>query len=220
MVLYSDTWHKGVVGIVASRMVDRYYRPTIILTGSEEMVSGSARSVVGFDIHHAISECSDLLEQYGGHQMAAGVSLKKENVKPFQDRFEEVVSGMITEEHLTPVLDIDEEISLTRITDKFVSVIKQFAPFGPGNLNPVFRSNRLIAMDVRKVGAEDKHIKLSVADPFHHNRQVEAIAFNLGQHYDAISDGGQFDMAYTIEENHWNGRVTIQLKVKDIKMIA
>lgn len=220
MVLYSDTWHKGVVGIVASRMVDRYYRPTIILTGSEEMVSGSARSVVGFDIHHAISECSDLLEQYGGHQMAAGVTLKKENVKPFQDRFEEVVSGMITEEHLTPVLDIDEEISLTRITDKFVSVIKQFAPFGPGNLNPVFRSNRLIAMDVRKVGAEDKHIKLSVADPFHHNRQVEAIAFNLGQHYEAIADGGQFDLAYTIEENHWNGRVTIQLNVKDIKMIA
>lgn len=219
MVLYSDSWHKGVVGIVASRMVDRYYKPTIILTGSEEIVSGSARSVVGFDVHHAISECSELLEQYGGHQMAAGVTLKKENVKPFQDKFEEVVSASITQDQLTPVLDIDEEISLTRITDKFLSVLKQFAPFGPGNLNPVFRSNRLIAIDVRKVGTENKHIKLSVADPFNHTKQIQAIAFNQGHHFDAISEGGQFDLAYTIEENHWNGRVSIQLNVKDIKMI-
>ena len=220
IVLYNDHWHKGVVGIVASRMVDRFYKPTIILTGADGKVSGSARSVVGFDVHHAISCCSDVLDQFGGHQMAAGVTLKKENVPAFQQRFEEVVSGMITEEHLTPVLDIDEEISLTRITDKFVSVLKQFAPFGPGNLNPVFRSNRLIAMDVRKVGTDNKHIKLSVADPFNHTKQLHAIAFNQGHHFGDLADGSQFDLAYTIEENHWNGRVSLQLNVKDIKIIS
>lgn len=216
IVVFDPGWHKGVIGIVASRIVDVYYRPTIVLTESEGSVTGSARSVQGFDVHGAIEACAELLDQFGGHQAAAGVTLKPENVEPFREKFEQVVSSTILEEHLTPFLEIDSVITLSKIDDKFFRILRQLAPFGPGNMNPVFRSNRLVAIDVMKVGADKTHLRLKVADPYEHRKHFVGIGFNLAHHYDVLARGEQFDLAYTIEENHWNGRVSLQLNIKDI----
>lgn len=217
VVVFNKDWHKGVIGIVASRIVDVYYRPTIVLTESDGMVTGSARSVQGFDVHEAIGQCADLLEQFGGHQAAAGVTMKPENVEAFKVKFEQVVSSSIKEEHLTPWLEVDSQITLGKIDDKFFRILRQLAPFGPGNMNPVFRTNRLSAVDVSRVGADKTHLRLKVADPYEHRKHYVGIGFNLGHHFDALARGEQFDLVYTIEENHWNGKVNLQLNIKDIK---
>lgn len=213
-VLFHSEWHKGVIGIVASRLIEKYYRPTIILTESNGMATGSARSVDGFDLYSAIEECSDLLDQYGGHTHAAGLTMKLENVPRFIEKFERVVSTNIVERSLTPEIEYDMEIPLRTITPKFFSVLKQFAPFGPGNMNPIFMSKGVWDIgDVTTVG--NNHLKLSVTQE-DKGRIFKAIGFGLGEHYNKVSQGISFDICYTIEENHFNGHVNLQLNIKDI----
>lgn len=213
-VLFNNAWHKGVIGIVASRLIEKYYRPTVILTESNGLATGSARSVEGFDLYSAIEECSDLLEQYGGHTHAAGLTLKLENVKPFSEKFEHIVSSNIEERSLTPEIEYDTEIPLRAITPKFFNVLKQFGPFGPGNMSPVFMSRNVWEVgDVMIVG--NNHLKMSITQE-DGGRIFKAIAFGLGEHYDKVSQGISFDICYTIEENHFNGHVNLQLNIKDI----
>ncbi|MCG9880666.1 MAG: single-stranded-DNA-specific exonuclease RecJ [Bacteroidia bacterium] len=213
-VLFHNEWHKGVIGIVASRLIERYYRPTIVLTESNGMATGSARSVEGFDLYSAIEACSELLDQYGGHTHAAGLTLKLENLDKFIEKFETVVASNIVERSLTPEIEYDMEIPLRTITPKFFSVLKQFAPFGPGNLNPVFMSKGVWDVgDATIVG--NNHLKLSLTQE-EGGRIFKAIGFGLGEHYEKVSQGISFDICFTIEENHFNGHVNLQLNIKDI----
>ena len=215
-VLFHAEWHKGVVGIVASRLIERYYRPTIVLTQSGESLSGSARSVKGFDVYEAIDKCSDLLEQFGGHMYAAGLSLKAENFEAFSDRFEEVVSASITDEMLVPEIDVDAGISLDEIDHKLLNILGQFQPFGPGNMAPVFLSKNLTDTGYARVVGKD-HLKLEVVQTSPKFHSFQAIGFGLGGKLKDVEKEQPFDIAYTIEENEWQGRKSIQLNVKDIK---
>lgn len=218
-VLYNPKWHKGVVGIVASRLIESYYRPTIVMTESNGFATGSARSVNGFDLYEAINECSDLLESFGGHMYAAGLTLKPDNVQEFKDRFEKVVSERITADQLIPQVEIDAELNFVDIDDKFYRILKQFAPFGPENMNPVFFAENVVDNGTgRCVGISGEHIKLSLlqeTDPF---RSINAIAFGQGAKYGKISQGKAFDIAYTLAENTFRGQTTLQVNVKDIKV--
>ncbi len=212
-VLYKEDWQKGVVGIVASRCIEKYYRPTIILTHSNELATGSARSVVGFDLYSALSECSDLLEQFGGHMYAAGLTLKPENVEKFRLKFEEVVARKITTDQRTPQIEVDAVLPLSMITPGFYKIINQMAPFGPGNMQPVFVTEGVQDTgDSRVVG--ENHLKLSL---YQNGRMAEGIAFGMADYYAGVASGRPFDVCYCIEENHFRGTVTLQLKVKDIK---
>jgi single-stranded-DNA-specific exonuclease len=213
-VLFHSEWHKGVIGIVASRLIEKYYRPTIILTESNGMATGSARSVEGFDLYSAIESCSDLLDQYGGHTHAAGLTMKLEKLPLFIERFEKAVVANIVERSMTPEIEYDMEIPLRTITPKFFSVLKQFSPFGPGNLNPVFMSKNVWDVgDATIVG--NNHLKLSLTQE-EGGRIFKAIGFNLGEHYDKVSQGISFDICFIIEENHFNGHINLQLNIKDI----
>jgi len=213
-VLFHNEWHKGVIGIVASRLIEKYYRPTIVLTESNGMATGSARSVEGFDLYGAIEACSELLDQYGGHTHAAGLTLKLENLPKFIEKFEIVVAKNIVERSLTPEIEYDMEIPLRTITPKFFSVLKQFSPFGPGNLNPVFMSKNVWDVgDATIVG--NNHLKLSLTQE-EGGRIFKAIGFGLGEYYEKVSQGISFDICFTIEENHFNGHVNLQLNIKDI----
>jgi single-stranded-DNA-specific exonuclease len=218
-VVFSNDWHKGVVGIVASRLIEKHYKPTIVLTESEGVATGSARSVKGFDVHAALTKCEDLLDQFGGHKYAAGMSLSIENVDAFRNKFEEVVAGSIEEHMLIPKLKIDLELELGRITMQFMNLLKQFAPFGPGNLNPVFVSRNMTVKDCRTMGADNSHLRFKPDQTGVDHLPIQAVAFKMGPLYDKLTAGKSFDMAYTIEENHWNGNVYLQLNVKDVKFI-
>lgn len=216
-VLFNPNWHKGVIGIVASRLIERYYKPTIILTESEGKITGSARSVNGFDIHAAIDSCSHLLEHYGGHFHAAGLTLLPENLKAFQSEFENVVSANITEKSLHPSIDYDIEVDLIEITSKFCRILKQFGPFGPGNMSPVFLSKDLKLRDgICKVVGKN-HLKFTVTDS-DEIISFDAIAFGFGDYCGKMRSSPSFDLCYTIEENTFNGRTTMQFRVKDIKV--
>lgn len=217
-VVFNPDWHKGVVGIVASRLIEQYYKPTIVLTESEGKATGSARSVHDFDVHEALTECGELLEQFGGHKYAAGMSLRLENVKAFRQKFEEVVAARIEEHQLTPKLNIDLEIDLDRITPQFMALLKQFGPFGPGNMNPVFVSRNLTAEDCRTMGADDSHLRFKPKQDGVYHPQLQAVAFKMGKLYPELTSGKTFDLAYTIEENHWKDKVYLQLNVKDLKV--
>lgn len=216
-VLFRPDWHKGVIGIVASRLMERYYRPTIVFTESNGMATGSARSVKDFDIYNAIESCSDLLEQFGGHMYAAGLTLKIENLAAFTERFEDLVSSTIEERLLVQEVEIDADLKLDEITPSFYSVLKQFAPFGPGNMSPVFRTE-----SVRDTGQSrivgNNHLKLNLAENETTRFGFDGIAFQMGQFYPFISRRIPFDVCYVIEENTFNGRTTLQLNVKDIKV--
>jgi single-stranded-DNA-specific exonuclease len=216
-VLFSNKWHKGVIGIVASRLIEKYYRPTILLTESNGKATGSARSVKDFDVHAAIEACADLLEQYGGHKYAAGLTLPIENVEKFMERFEEVVCASIHDDMLIPAIDIDTYINLSEITPKFYRIIKQFAPFGPGNLSPMLATNNVFAIKdtVRIVGTN--HLKATVFNQDNPSVTFDMIAFNLGEWFDYIYSGKSFNICYHVEENEWNGNNILQLNVKDIK---
>jgi single-stranded-DNA-specific exonuclease len=214
-VLYKESWHKGVVGIVASRCIERYYRPTIILTHSNGKASGSARSVHGFNVHNAIESCSDLLEQFGGHMYAAGLTLPIENIPAFRERFEKFVTDNITEEQKVPQIEIDGEIPLSQITRNFFSIVKQMEPFGPGNMRPVFVSECVYDTgNLRIVG--DSHLKLRLTQDGYSN--IDAIGFGFADYYAKISKGIPFDVCYTIEENIYRGVISIQLQIKDIRI--
>jgi len=218
-VLFKPEWHKGVVGIVASRLIETHYRPTIILTESNGFATGSARSIVGFDLYKAISECADLLESYGGHMYAAGLTLRIENVQKLADRFEEVVMNTITPDMLIPQIEIDAELNFRDITPKLFRLLKQFEPFGPENMNPVFFAENVSDSGyARLVGTVEEHLQLGLIQedlPFNVYR---AIAFNQASHLRKIKSGEAFDIAYTLIENTFRGSTSIQLNIKDIKI--
>lgn len=214
-VLYKNDWHKGVIGIVASRCIEKYYRPTIILTQSQDKATGSARSVPGFDIYEAISACSDLLDAFGGHKYAAGLTLPLDKINEFQKRFEEVVSATITEELLTPVLEIDRELMLEDIGYGFYRILTQMGPFGPGNMTPVFVTRGLKAFSEPQV-LKEKHLKFRVKSSS--GQYFDGLAFGLSRFALALQEGNSFDIAYTLEENEYRGERSLQMMVKDIKL--
>ena len=214
-VLYKEDWHKGVIGIVASRCIEKYYKPTIILTHSQEKATGSARSVPGFDIYEAISSCSDMLDAFGGHKYAAGLTLPVERIEEFQKKFEEVVSATISEDLLFPMLEIDDELELDSIDYKFFGILKQIGPFGPGNLPPVFITRGLKAFAEPKV-LKEEHLKFRVKSPS--GKYFDGLAFGLSKYAVALEEGRSFDLAYTLEMNTFRGEKSLQLMVKDIKL--
>lgn len=215
-VVYREDWHKGVIGIVASRLIETYYRPTLVFTKSGDKLAASARSVKGFDVYNALQACSDHIEQFGGHKYAAGLTLDPKNYEAFKSKFESVVKETIDPKLLTPELKVDLKIELGEINDKLMRILKQFAPFGPGNLSPTFMSQNLRDTGWGKcVGEDDKHIRLTVTQSF--NDKIVCIGFGLGDKIDVIKNKKSFSAAYSIDENHWNGNVSLQLKLKDIK---
>lgn len=214
-VLFKDTWHKGVIGIVAARCVEKYYRPTVILTESNDKVTGSARSIKDFDLYQALESCSDLLDKYGGHKYAAGLTLDRSNVGAFQKRFEEVVSASLTDEMQTPVVEIDIALPLDAITPKFIGVLKQMSPFGPENQRPTFEARNLYVANSLS-SFKDRHVRFLVGQNGNEN-VFQAVGFDLGEHYSRLANGDNFRMAFTIEENTYNGITSIQLRAKDIK---
>lgn len=213
-VLFKNDWHKGVIGIVASRCIEKYHRPTIILTESHSKASGSARSVPGFDVYDAIAECSDLLEQFGGHMYAAGLTLKIENLAAFRQRFEQVVAAKITEDQLIPPVEVDLLLNLSQINYKFYNVIKQMEPFGPGNMQPVFVSEKVYARDNVRI-LKDMHLKICV---YQEDSPVfEAIGFGMAAFYEKVNTDKPFRLCYQVMENNFRDTKTLQLLIKDIK---
>lgn len=215
-VVYDESWHKGVIGIVASRLTETYYRPTLVFTKSGDKLAASARSVKGFDVYNALGECSEYIEQFGGHKYAAGLTLLPENYEAFKAKFEDVVKATIDPTLLTPELKVDTEINLNQIDHRLYRIVRQFAPFGPGNMTPVFMTQGVKDTGWGKcVGEDDKHLRFTVTQSF--DDKIVAIGFGLGKKLDLIKDQQPFDVAYTIDENHWNGNVSLQLKIKDLK---
>ncbi len=212
-VVYNEDWNKGVIGIVASRLTETYFRPTIVLTQSNGYLTGSARSVPGFDLYEALLNCADLLVQFGGHKFAAGLSMLPENLERFSERFEETVATTITDEMLCPEISIDTEISLNQITGKFQRIIAQMAPFGPSNMAPVFVSHGLTLVG-RMFIVGDNHIKMSVKQQ--NSPIFDCIGFGLAEYERILMPGKPFSMCYTIEENVWKDQHRIQLNIKGI----
>jgi single-stranded-DNA-specific exonuclease len=214
-VVYNQDWHKGVVGIVASRLTEKYYRPTIVLTESNGMATGSARSVKNFDVYNAIEACADLLEQFGGHKYAAGLSLKIENIEAFQTKFEAVVSASIDEQWLIPEIEIDAELTFDEVDAKFFRVLKQFAPFGPENMHPVFLSKNIRDKGFAKI-VGNNHLKFDAMQE-NNLQSFPAIAFGMAEHLSHPIQKKSVDICYSLDENEWNGKTSIQLNVKDIQ---
>ncbi|CAH8286924.1 single-stranded-DNA-specific exonuclease [Mariniflexile fucanivorans] len=215
-VVYHPEWHKGVIGIVASRLTETYYRPTLVFTKSGEKLAASARSVKGFDVYNALEACAEHIEQFGGHKYAAGLTLLEENYEAFKQAFEAVVSKTIDRNLLTPEIKIDVKIDLENITPKFYRILKQFAPFGPNNMTPVFMTDNLIDTGYGKCVGEDKtHLRITVAQP--KSQSLVCIGFGMGDKFDLISNKKTFKAVYSIDENEWQGNVSLQLKLRDIK---
>lgn len=216
IVLFNEKWHKGVIGIVASRLTEIYYKPTVILTKSGEYASGSARSVEGYDLYKAIEACSDLLENFGGHTYAVGLTMKVENVEEFKRRFENYVRETIVPEQTQPQIDVDAELHLSSITPKFYRLLSQFEPFGPGNTRPVFISNDVFDYGTSKpIGKGRRHLKLELIE-MHNRETMSGMAFGMGYKWDAVKGGNPFKICYSIEENEYKGVKTLQLAILDI----
>lgn len=222
-IVCDESWHKGVVGIVASRLIEHYFKPTIVLTRSNGSYTGSARTVNDFDIHSALVQCEDLLEQFGGHVHAAGLTIHPSNLEQFKEKFEQVVASTITLEDLKPEEIIDLELDFNNIflyhenrmmLPKMKRILNEFEPHGPGNMKPVFLSKNVYSKDVRIL--KEKHLKLIVTQP-HSDVALEAIGFNLAAKEEDVALGIPFDMIYTLESNNWNGRTTLQLNIKDVR---
>lgn len=217
-VIYNPNWMKGVVGIVASRLIETYYRPTVVLTMSHGLVTGSARSVPGFDLYQAVESCSDLLENFGGHTYAAGLTMKPERVEEFKTRFEAYVNANIEPDMLIPQIDIDEPLRFADITPGFRRTLNSFQPFGPGNPAPVFVTTNVSDNGTgRLVGARGEHLKMELIQGQRPFTPMSAIAFSQIEHFDHIKLGGAIDVCYNVVENHYQGTVTPQLRIKDIK---
>lgn len=217
-VLFNPKWHKGVIGIVASRLTESFYRPTIVLTESNGMATGSARSVEGFDLYYAISQCSELLENYGGHKYAAGLTLKIENIEPFKKKFEQIVEETINEDMLTPQINIDAKIKLSDITPELYNMLQKFAPFGPNNTIPVFMTENVTNfIGTRRVGRNNEHLKLVVVDDTRICNDRSGIGFGMGYLYEEVNSGQYFNICYSLQENEFMGKVDIQMMLKDIK---
>jgi len=217
-VLYNPDWHKGVIGIVASRLLDHYYKPTIILTKSNGFITGSARSVSGFDLYHAIESCSDLLENFGGHKYAAGLTMKEQNLPKFRESFEKFVSENIDPEQLIPVVEIDTELQLKDINEKFYRILKQFEPFGPENISPVFLSENVVDNGYgRTVGNNGEHLKLTLIQEENPFQVFPAIGFHQGNDFSKVNKGAPFDICYQLMENEFRGRTSLQIHLLNIK---
>lgn len=217
-VLFNPLWKKGVIGIVASRLIETYYRPTVILTESNGFATGSARSVQGYDLYQAIEACSDLLESFGGHMFAAGLTLRKENIRPFIERFEQHVNNTISEDQLVPRIFIDTELSFSEINEDFFKVMNQFQPFGPENMSPVFISKNVFDTGAgRMVGSSGEHLKLDLCQESSGAKSYPAIAFSQANHFEYIKAGKPFDVCYSLEMNEFRGNKNLQLNIKDIK---
>ena len=215
-VVYNETWHKGVIGIVASRLIETYYRPTLVFTKSGNKLAASARSVKGFDVYNALEACAEHIEQFGGHKYAAGLTLKQEQYKAFKQKFEEVVSTTIKKQSLIPEITIDTKINLDNITPKFYRILKQLEPFGPGNMTPVFMTDNLKDTGCGKcVGEDDKHLRVTATQ--NGADKIVCIGFNLGDKLSLIQNRKLFIATYTIDENDWNGKISLQLKLKDLR---
>lgn len=216
-VVYSENWHKGILGIVCNRLQENYYRPTIVLTKSGDNYTGSARSVRGYQIYDAINECSDLLESFGGHAFAAGMTIKPENIDAFVSMFEKVVARSIGEDQLVPTVEIDIELPLNEIKPGFFKILNQFEPFGIGNEQPIFRCSKVKALpNLRVVGKN--HLKMDVVELENPTVRIPAIAFNQIHHFEHISRGKPFQICYSVEINEWKGRKNIQANIRDIKV--
>jgi single-stranded-DNA-specific exonuclease len=214
-VVYSENWHKGVIGIVASRLIESFYRPTLVFTKSGNKLAASARSVKGFDVYEALNECSEFIEQFGGHKYAAGLTLDPKNYSAFKNKFEEVVKATIDKKLLIPEITIDLELELSEITPKFFRILQQMGPFGPQNMKPVFKTTSVRDNGYGKtVGSDKSHLKLSVIDGAD-KKTYNAIGFGLGNKIKSIK--GDFDIAYSLDENEWKGNTSIQLILKDLK---
>ncbi|MCK0161293.1 single-stranded-DNA-specific exonuclease RecJ [Allomuricauda sp. F6463D] len=215
-VVYNENWHKGVIGIVASRLTETYYRPTLVFTKSGDKLAASARSVKGFDVYNALECCSDCLEQFGGHKYAAGLTLLEEQYEKFKKQFEKVVSETIDPKLLQPEISVDAKISMDKITPRLMRILKQFAPFGPGNMAPVFMAEGLKDTGyARGVGEEEKHLKCSLYQQG--SNPIGAIGFNLGNKLDVVKGIKPFDAVFSLDENEWKGTVSLQLKLSDIR---
>lgn len=216
-VLYKADWHKGVIAIVASRLIEKYFRPTIVMTSAGDgMVAGSARSVPGFDIYNAIKECSDLLEQFGGHKYAAGLTVKEENVYTFISKFEQVVADTIEERMLVPEIEIDTALELDDINNHFYGTLRQFAPFGPGNRRPIFMGENLVDTGWSSI-VGNNHLKLYARQ--NNSQTVRGIGYNMGQLYHDIAKGkNEFNVCFTLNENKYNGQTNLQMNLKDLKL--
>ncbi|MFP9113021.1 single-stranded-DNA-specific exonuclease RecJ [Flavobacterium sp. RHBU_3] len=214
-VVYQEDWHKGVIGIVASRLTETYYRPTLVFTKSGDKLAASARSVRDFDIYNALEACADCLEQFGGHMYAAGLTLKEEQYEAFREKFEQVVQDTISPELLIPEIKIDAELDLVDITPKFFRILKQFEPFGPGNMTPVFLTKGLRDTGFgRAIGADSEHLKLFVKQGG--SEGYSAIGFGLAKKKH-LTENTAFDAVYSIDENEWNGEVSLQLRLRDVR---
>lgn len=217
-VLVDPEWHKGVIGIVASRLIENYYRPTVVFTESNGILAGSARSVIGFDVYNALEQCSDILEQFGGHMYAAGMTLEKDRFEAFKNRFEEVVSASIKPEQLEPEIQIDETLCLSDANMKFNKILKQFAPFGPLNMAPIFRTDDLIDTGYSKaVGADQSHLRIVVKE-LDSGLTINGIGFGMADKLDLLRSGKPVSIAYHLNENEYKGNVSLQMMIKDIKL--
>ena len=215
-VVYKDTWHKGVIGIVASRLTETYYRPTLVFTKSGKKLAASARSVKGFDVYNALEGCADYIEQFGGHKYAAGLTMLEEQYLNFKHQFEKVVKESIDPQLLIPEISIDTIIELKDITPKLIRILKQFAPFGPGNMSPVFMAENIKDTGYAKgVGANAAHLKISVVQQDSH--KIDGIGFNMGEKLSLVTSRKPFSAVFSLDENEWQGNISLQLKLKDIK---
>ena len=217
-VVYQEDWHKGVIGIVASRLIEKHYRPTVVFTKSGDKLAASARSVKDFDVYNALEACSEHLEQFGGHMYAAGMTLKEENYINFKNAFEEIVKETIHPDLLIPEISIDAEIDFSEINPKFVRILDQFEPFGPQNMHPIFLTKNVVDSGHGKpMGKEDEHIRLFLKQQ--NSEGIAAIGFNLGDKLELTKNFNPFDVVYSIEENEWNGNVSLQLRLRDLREV-
>jgi single-stranded-DNA-specific exonuclease len=216
-VVYEASWHKGVIGIVASRLIENYYRPTIVFTKSGDKLAGSARTVAGFDVYRALLKCDHILEQFGGHPAAAGMTLKEERYEEFKNHFEKVVSESILPEQLLPNISYDLQIKLEDLSQSFYNTIQRFAPFGPDNLSPIFRSDGLINQGSRAVGEGQKHLKLGILDP-DTGIVMDGIGFGMAHYLQKLQSGKEVSILYHLEQNVFRNKVSLQLRLLDLKL--
>jgi single-stranded-DNA-specific exonuclease len=213
IVLHQEAWHPGVIGIVASRLVERYYRPTIMMTTVDGVAKGSARSISGFNIHEALKRCENKLIQFGGHKYAAGLTVELDRVDEFRDAFKQVAAELLTEDLLTPEIKIDAEVQLSDLTPKFIRVLNQFAPFGPENMRPVFAARNVEVLGQPRIVGKN-HLRFKVRSNTH---VVDAIGFNLGHLLTRVQSGSKVDVAFSLDEGEFAGETVPQLKIRDVK---
>jgi single-stranded-DNA-specific exonuclease len=218
MVVADPNWHKGVVGIVAARLVETFYKPAIVLVEKDGVLSGSARSIDGVDLYDVLQTCEQYLLQFGGHTMAAGLSMEKEKLDDFREAFSREIGRRLNGEQPTPSILYDEELPIHAIKSSLFRVIQQMEPFGPENMRPVFLAKRVISgANTKKIGADRTHLRIHLMDDHERSVTMEGVAFHQAHWYEALVSGDPVDVLYSLDENHWNGRTTLQLQVKDIR---